>query len=221
MGIRYYTGTAHSGEYVQLLREPNNPYDKNAIRVDNNRGIKVGHIKATAAVALAPIMDTLEKVKMDGTIPSAGNAWTLPLKIEMFEENADDQARIDAIFRRFHHPWTLNRNLNQPHLQAPVVEVVKKTMDWKRAQQSLDDMFEKISHEQLTNLPDLVFPASLTANLMDHQKEGIRWLYQRENDTKEAPFYKKVKEKGKTVWLSEITNSSQPEAPAPVKGSIL
>jgi SWI/SNF-related matrix-associated actin-dependent regulator of chromatin subfamily A3 len=225
VGIRYYAGTAHPGEYVQLIREPSNVYDKNAIRVDNMAGIKVGHIKATVAVALAPVMDTLKQVKVDGTIPKTGNAYVLPIKIEMFGESADDQARIAAIFRRYHHSWTLNRNLNDDESsdQAPVaVKVETKTMDWKTAQQSLDDMFEKISKEQMMNLPDLSFPAALTAKLFDHQKQGIRWLYQRETDTrKEAPFYKKVKEKGKTVWLSEITNSSQPDPPAAVKGSIL
>jgi SWI/SNF-related matrix-associated actin-dependent regulator of chromatin subfamily A3 len=32
VGIRYYTGKAHPGEYVRLAREPSNPYDRNAIR---------------------------------------------------------------------------------------------------------------------------------------------------------------------------------------------
>ena len=39
--LRYYSGTAHAGEYVSLVREPNNPYDRNAIRVDNMHGQKV------------------------------------------------------------------------------------------------------------------------------------------------------------------------------------
>lgn len=37
VGIRYYSGVAHPGEFVTLVREPNNPYDRNAIRVDNLR----------------------------------------------------------------------------------------------------------------------------------------------------------------------------------------
>jgi SWI/SNF-related matrix-associated actin-dependent regulator of chromatin subfamily A3 len=32
VGIRYYSGKAHPGEYVHLAREPSNPYDRNAIR---------------------------------------------------------------------------------------------------------------------------------------------------------------------------------------------
>jgi SWI/SNF-related matrix-associated actin-dependent regulator of chromatin subfamily A3 len=44
---RYYSGVAHPGEFVTLIREPNNPYDRNAIRVDNLRGEKVGHVKVS------------------------------------------------------------------------------------------------------------------------------------------------------------------------------
>ncbi|CAN0544148.1 unnamed protein product, partial [Ectocarpus sp. 8 AP-2014] len=35
-------GVAHLGEFVDLVREPNNPYDRNAIRVDNLTRQQVG-----------------------------------------------------------------------------------------------------------------------------------------------------------------------------------
>lgn len=41
-GLRYYSGHADMGEYIYLLREPNNPYDKNAIRADDIRGYQLG-----------------------------------------------------------------------------------------------------------------------------------------------------------------------------------
>jgi hypothetical protein len=37
VGIQFYRGTAHPGEYVTLVREPHNPYDSNAIRCDNSK----------------------------------------------------------------------------------------------------------------------------------------------------------------------------------------
>lgn len=54
-------------------------YDRNAIRVDNLRGDKVGHIKATMATNLAPIMDSSSQqgVRLEGTIPRRGNAYTV------------------------------------------------------------------------------------------------------------------------------------------------
>lgn len=42
---------------VALEREPNNPYDKNAIKVNNVNGNQVGHLKRDLAAALAYIMD--------------------------------------------------------------------------------------------------------------------------------------------------------------------
>lgn len=42
---------------VALQREPNNPYDKNAVKVNNVNGDQVGYIKKELAAALAGIMD--------------------------------------------------------------------------------------------------------------------------------------------------------------------
>lgn len=50
---------------VRLVREPHNPYDNNAIRVDNTRGEQVGHIERKKACQIAPLMD-------DGTIAVEG-----------------------------------------------------------------------------------------------------------------------------------------------------
>ena len=57
VGCQYYQGVLHQGEMASLVREPNNQYDKNAIRVDNLSAAQVGHVKRTYAAALAPIMD--------------------------------------------------------------------------------------------------------------------------------------------------------------------
>lgn len=47
----------NNNEMVALQREPNNPYDKNAIKVNNVNGNQVGHLKKDLAAALAYIMD--------------------------------------------------------------------------------------------------------------------------------------------------------------------
>jgi hypothetical protein len=47
-------------------------------------------------------------------------------------------------------------------------------MDWKSAQQNLDDMFDKICNEGLANLPDIPIPSTFLSDLLDHQNEGIR-----------------------------------------------
>ena len=40
---------------LELVREPNNPYDPNAIKI--MKGIQIGYVKKELAVTLAPLMD--------------------------------------------------------------------------------------------------------------------------------------------------------------------
>ena len=110
VGIRYYSGTAHPGEFVLLQREPHNPYDSNAIRIDNLQGEKVGHIKREQAAILAKFMDQYGSnnnnnnknnnnnnnnnsssnviLSLEGIISNYGNAYTLPLTIEFFVQTS-------------------------------------------------------------------------------------------------------------------------------------
>ncbi|KAG9807311.1 hypothetical protein KCU77_g21446, partial [Aureobasidium melanogenum] len=44
VGVRYYTGFATVGERITIKREPSNPYDPNAIRIDNMINEQIGHI---------------------------------------------------------------------------------------------------------------------------------------------------------------------------------
>lgn len=57
VGVRYYKGFATFGEHVEILREPGNPYDSNAVRVDNMVGEQIGHIPKTMAKKIAPYLD--------------------------------------------------------------------------------------------------------------------------------------------------------------------
>lgn len=52
---------------VSLQREPNNPYDKNAIKVNNVNGNQVGHLKRNLAAALASLMDN-KLVQVEGYV---------------------------------------------------------------------------------------------------------------------------------------------------------
>lgn len=48
------------GESLQLVREPENPYDKNAIRVFRPNGLDVGYMPQDNAAEIAPRMDSGE-----------------------------------------------------------------------------------------------------------------------------------------------------------------
>lgn len=53
VGIRYYDGFATPGEQVMIKREPGNPYDSNAIRINNVQGTQIGHLPRNLASKLA------------------------------------------------------------------------------------------------------------------------------------------------------------------------
>ena len=60
-GFRYHEaprlfGQLHPGEPLELKREPDNPYDSNAVRVEW-RGHKLGYVPRTQNAALAWAMD--------------------------------------------------------------------------------------------------------------------------------------------------------------------
>ncbi|KAL9963926.1 hypothetical protein ACROYT_G027482 [Oculina patagonica] len=57
VGKRYYQGSVNNNEMVSLIREPHNPFDANALRVDNVHGVQVGHIKRELARPLADVVD--------------------------------------------------------------------------------------------------------------------------------------------------------------------
>jgi SWI/SNF-related matrix-associated actin-dependent regulator of chromatin subfamily A3 len=56
VGIRHYNGFATMGEQVMIMREPGNPYDSNAIRINNVQGAQIGHLPRNLAAKLAPYM---------------------------------------------------------------------------------------------------------------------------------------------------------------------
>lgn len=89
-GLKYYEVRATSGERVSLIREPENKYDPNAIKVVNSSQQIIGHIKATTAALESKIWDSQNaalKLKGEclvakGTILGDGNEWDQLVKVE-------------------------------------------------------------------------------------------------------------------------------------------
>ena len=252
---------AHPGEYIELVREPNNPYDRNAIRVDNIHGEKVGHIKATSARTLATIMDRYasphnRKLRLEGIIPRKGNAYNLPLLLDFYSihmttasqaDDSDNEAARNAVAEemiRLLHPAvkydynfsfvygnsTSAQTTSQISSKESVPKIERKKLDWNQQAKALDEMFDKQNQDIEKSIPAYAIPTSKifrnNLQLFDYQIQGICWLVHREKsltstDPALSPFYKKVKEKGREMYLCEITQSSQPNRPKPISGGIL
>lgn len=84
----------------------------------------------------------------------------------------------------------------------------------------LDDMFDK-QKALLDTIPTVPTPSQVITKLLPHQIKGLSWMVHRETAEHKQPFWTEAVEKGQTVWLSEITNSSQQNKPTGVSGGLL
>ena len=86
VGVRYYSGYATVGEMVICRREPNNPYDRNAIRVLNVQGDQIGHIPKTWAAKIAKYMDN-RSLLVEATITGPKGEFECPLELKFYGTN--------------------------------------------------------------------------------------------------------------------------------------
>lgn len=123
-GVQYYEGIRAVETGVELLfeREPDNVYDKNAIRVDNADFEPVGHIPRVHARYLAPLIDS-GKIGMKGCAVKV-NRKTSELQSvikvykhekgrDMFEPSAvsdtADRTVRNIVLQQYHDPPRISR----------------------------------------------------------------------------------------------------------------
>ncbi len=88
VGLQYYDNTVSPGLRVHLEREPDNPHDSYAVRVDGEQGEPLGHIPRRTAAWIAPLLDA-GMVRLLGRIPestpgsSEDYASTAPLVLQV------------------------------------------------------------------------------------------------------------------------------------------
>lgn len=73
-------------EAVYLVREPQNPYDRYAIKALNVSNEMVGHVPAVLSALLAPIMDAFAETdfRVEGLVPNpAQNVYSMPLILNL------------------------------------------------------------------------------------------------------------------------------------------
>lgn len=103
VGIQYYTGHATIGEHVVVRREPSNPYDPNALRVENVQRAQIGHIPRAMAAKLAKYMDA-NKILVEGSLEGNKGAFDCPIALRLYgtsdpdpRSELVDQMRVDRL----------------------------------------------------------------------------------------------------------------------------
>lgn len=72
------------GYKLRLIREPANPYDRNAIRIDNKSNEPLGHVPRLDAAVLAPIIDAGKEARaaVTGIVGGGDLNWDVRIQIE-------------------------------------------------------------------------------------------------------------------------------------------
>lgn len=83
VGVQYYRGYSNPGERILMRREPGNPYDSNAIRVDNVAAQQIGHIPRRVAEKLAKYMDE-RSLRLEGELAGHIGQFDVPLTVHMY-----------------------------------------------------------------------------------------------------------------------------------------
>ncbi|GMH29415.1 hypothetical protein Nepgr_031258 [Nepenthes gracilis] len=217
VGLQYYSGTISGREMVGLVREPLNPYDENAIKVLNTRGVQVGHIERCAAKVISPLLDS-NLIALEGIVPntpgSRGNRFKIHCQLHIF-------ARIEAFS-------TVTSAISRGGLQlisdynpsfALSESIIVKEKRNSKDVRSLDEIF-KLVDENVSNkaaMAPLEPPKDvITSELFAHQKEGLGWLVHRENSDDLPPFW----DKKDGMYVNVLTNYQSDVRPEPLRGGI-
>uniref|UniRef100_A0A8D0GVD1 Helicase like transcription factor n=1 Tax=Sphenodon punctatus TaxID=8508 RepID=A0A8D0GVD1_SPHPU len=222
VGLRYYAGVVNNNEMVALQRQPNNPYDKNAVQVNNVNGDQVGHIKKELAAALAYIMDNKLAV-VEGVVPyGANNAFTMPVQMSFWGKEENKRAVLDRLNMHgfklapptkssefgFGPSWFSGKA--GPSYSAPVHAAVQMTTEQLKSE--FDKLFEDLKEDDKTREMEAV-----GTSLLPHQKQALAWMVSRENNKDLPPFW----EERENLFYNTITNFAVKKRPENVLGGIL
>ncbi|NXO55910.1 HLTF factor, partial [Aramus guarauna] len=223
VGLRYYTGVVNNNEMVALEREPNNPYDKNAVKVNNVNGDQVGHIKKELAAALAGIMDN-KLALVEGVVPyGAKNAFTMPVQMSFWGREENKEAVLDQLKRHgfklapslkecgFGSEWISGRS--GPSYSAPVHAAVQLTTEQLKSE--FDKLFEDLKEDDKTC--EMEGAEAVGTLLLPHQKQALAWMISRENSNDLPPFW----EERSNFYYNILTNFAEKQRPKNVLGGIL
>lgn len=216
VGIQYYSGTISGRERVGLVREPLNPYDRNAIKVLNTTTIQVGHIDRSAAAVLAPLMDA-NFVTVEGIVPNtpgSGNRYRIPCQVHIFAQ-IEWFPRVRSAISRGGLQLISDSDPSFTLSEAVIVKEKKCDKEFK----SLDEIF-KLAIENVNKqgaLEAMEPPKDvIKSELFLHQKEALGWLVHRENSCELPPFW----EKQNGSYVNVLTNYQTNKRPEPLRGGI-
>nr|XP_020637516.1 helicase-like transcription factor isoform X1 [Pogona vitticeps] len=225
VGLRYYTGVVSNNEMVALQREPANPYDKNAVKVNNVNGDQVGHIKKELAAPLAYIMDNKLAV-VEGVVPrGANNVFTMPVQLNFWGREENKEAVLNRLKMHGFKLAPPGRGVEfgmgtgstsgkfGRMYSAPAHAAVQMTTEQLKTE--FDKLFEDLKEDDKTR--EVEAAEAVLTQLLPHQKQALAWMISRENNKELPPFW----EEREDYFYNTVTNFAEKKRPENVLGGIL
>lgn len=216
VGVQYYAGTVSRNEQVRLVREPTNPYDRNAIRVDNILDVKVGHLPRDKALYLAPLLDRELVHHISGVVTTgADNKYSIPVTLFLWglPENKEEVVKRCRLGQLY-----LGGDVEPQARRVMELEPVTKVMDTSEREDALDQLFKRLEEERQstkTATPN----RAVTAPMYPHQKEALAWMLHRENSNSLPPFWSYEEKTG--MYVNILSSHKTRARPAVCRGGIL
>uniref|UniRef100_A0A3Q3WKV6 Uncharacterized protein n=1 Tax=Mola mola TaxID=94237 RepID=A0A3Q3WKV6_MOLML len=205
VGLKYYTGVVNQGEMVGLVRQPQNPYDRNAVMVANIYGNQVGHIKRELAAAMAHVMDN-NLAKVEGVVHSrTTNSFTMPVMLSFWGKEENKSAVTEFMARR---GYKLNTGFKV------VITFFHIYSSFVQLKNAFDNLFEGLMESKDG---EKEAAEAVGTPLLPHQKQALSWMCARENKSSLPPFWEKRGE----LYYNSLTCFSAKEVPERVCGGIL
>ncbi|KAB5519294.1 hypothetical protein DKX38_023613 [Salix brachista] len=183
-------------ELLELVRYPQSPYDKSAIKVFNSSSEEVGYLDIPVARVLSPLVD-LQKINLEGAeVAGSRNQFdsSIPCLVKIFSKSDDTQSVKE---------WILRKALCFSDQPGPSF----RAYEGRGVQEK--NMVEKLGTlEPPKNV--------IKAILLDHQKEGLWWLVSKEKSDELPPFWEV---KG-GLYLNVLTMHQTDRRPEPLHGGI-
>ncbi|KAG8798751.1 hypothetical protein FRC17_007336, partial [Serendipita sp. 399] len=210
VGVKYYTGLVGVGEQVDLVRQPNNQYDQNAICVKNISGHQVGHLPAAVVAKLSPLIDR-GLISVEGTMTTgnlrSSSAWKLSMRVAIIGPS-------DPLRRKTLEPllvWATprqagfdsaktgvggtssskrgpggSRNTAAESAKAAQLRAIVENMSRLDDGNRRDTMLNTLCGDDVLDLEVHSSPSSrasgtLKTDLLKHQKQALLWCMKAEN----------------------------------------
>ncbi|CAD0048283.1 unnamed protein product [Aureobasidium pullulans] len=186
VGVRFYTGFATVGERITIKREPSNPYDPNAIRIDNMMNEQIGHIGRNMAAKLAKYIDN-GWLLLEGSLSGEIGQYDCPITMNLFgpplssplSEEVRERMMVDRL-------PTQDITSQAPGLGASSQEQTMQDIisgserfnprDVSRAAEQFGT-----SEDDLAAMPKAKQPVRLATNMLPYQLQALAWMLDKEN----------------------------------------